>query len=428
MPSSSDDPEPPRSATTGRRSIPAAKALKYWFWEIWREPWDHGRRVLLIKHFWSYLQFPPLPTRHLPDLSHEDHLEQARFSAAYARRVAQVQASRRRARGVHLTFRPIGKNLRLLGSAIRSNADSNQRTVIKAGGPSDEIRHLTSMGHQWSPWLWSRSADVATPAEPDAGADWSTLFRRPDQRPIESEPTPVPMPTLRVSATAFSRRHLERVLKVAAATAYVFDPVDPIRQQLAEQRRDMGWPPAGEPVLGIHVRRGDAAVSQGVEYTAQNSTRASFALERYLETADVICEKYGIRHIFLATESRDEIERARALRPEYVFLWLEHDRAIFPDIARTTKFIEEVALEHPERARPLAISAIQDLHFLGACQAFIGTFNSEFSLLAWLLAIGQQGHVIPYVSLSKALPQRSLHPFDALLNLRNNCPLELYHW
>ena len=126
--------------------------------------------------------------------------------------------------------------------------------------------------------------------------------------------------------------------------------------------------------------------------------------------------------------SRAEIDRANRLRPGYRFLALDYDRSIFPDISTSNQFIEDFALEHPELARELAVSAILDLAFFCECDAFVGAFNSEFSMLAWLLMIGARERLIPYVSLSKPAAAKSLNPFSALLNLRNNCPLELYHW
>jgi hypothetical protein len=89
------------------------------------------------------------------------------------------------------------------------------------------------------------------------------------------------------------------------------------------------------------------------------------------------------------------------LRPRYRFLWLPHDRSVFPRIGEASGFIENVAFEDPSVIEPLVHSAIADLWFLQSCSAFIGTFNSEFSILAWLLCIGNNGHVIPYVNLAK---------------------------
>jgi hypothetical protein len=235
------------------------------------------------------------------------------------------------------------------------------------------------------------------------------------------------MPTLAAGDGAYSRKHLELALKVAAATRYVFSPNTEVMDRIAELKRAAGWPTNGEPVLGIHVRRGDAAAAAASTDPAK-ATRKSFALATYLEAADRIGKRYGITHIFLATESREEIERASSLLPGYTFLWLDYDRTLFPDIRTSNQFIEDMSLDHPERARPLAVTGILDLYCFCECSAFVGAFNSEFSVLGWLLAVGSRGHLIPYVSLSQPSPQRHLHPYDALLNLRNNCPLELYHW
>ena len=193
-------------------------------------------------------------------------------------------------------------------------------------------------------------------------------------------------------------------------------------------RARLGWPTVGVPALGLHVRRGDAATAQPDGGVPSKATRQSFSLETYLAQADEICSARGISHVFMATESADELARARRLRPQYVFLAVDHDRSVFPDLAVSQQFIEDMAFEHPERIPALVRSAVLDLQCFSHCDAFIGTFNSEFSVLAWLLVVGARGHLVPYFSLSQPLSRRSLDPYEALLNVRNNCPLELYHW
>jgi hypothetical protein len=208
----------------------------------------------------------------------------------------------------------------------------------------------------------------------------------------------------------------------------VFSPSDPVLARIRELKEAVDWPPPNRPVLGIHIRRGDAASAEAAADAPEKSTRKSFPLVKYLEAADKICERYGIRDIFLATESREEIARAAHLRPQYRFLWLDYDRSIFPDIRTSSQFIEDLALDHPDRAKALAATAILDLYFFCECHAFVGAFNSEFSVLGWLLTTGARGHLVPHVSLSRAAAGWSLNPFAALLNLKNNCPMELYHW
>jgi hypothetical protein len=212
------------------------------------------------------------------------------------------------------------------------------------------------------------------------------------------------------------------------ATRYVFTPAESVGAELRSLREAAGWPTDSRPILGIHVRRGDAASDDEGDSEPSKSTRKSFPLRTYLEAADRLCGRYGIRDIFLATESAEEIARARDLRPEYRFLWIDYDRSIFPDIKSSGQFIEDLALEHPERAQGLARTAIFDLSFFCDCHAFVGAFNSEFSVLGWLLMTGSRGQLVPHISLSRARAGRSLNPFAALLNIENNCPLELYHW
>jgi hypothetical protein len=255
------------------------------------------------------------------------------------------------------------------------------------------------------------------------------FFKYPSTGPSSLGNCPQPyVPRLRAASGPFSVAFLQRVLEIAAATKYVFSPVDSILWQVETLKEELQWPKENERILGVHVRRGDAAARVSDTNTPQKSTRASFPLTAYLDAADLICGKYHIQYIYLASESIDEIEHAKRLRPQYKFLYLEHDRSLFPDIASSNQFIEDLALEHPERICELTMSAILDLYFFTECYAFVGTFNSEFSLLAWLLTVGAQGHIVPYISLSKPSQHRSLNPFDALLNITNNCPLELYHW
>jgi hypothetical protein len=396
--------------------------------EFWGPGWDWQRRLTLLRHYRAYWRHPPIPAQFQPaSLTSELTGAERAFSAAYLERIVAVQLQASRTSGVHLTFRPIGKNLRLLGTAIRVGTDRGRRVAIRQGGPPDEVRMLAARGHSWSPWLWARTGAADSGAPEHAGHAWNALFANP---PADPAPLPVvgPLPAiarLGDRREPFTRGHLESVLKVAVATRYVFAPHSDTMASVEELKRAAGWPTGGELILGMHVRRGDAAAADPEPLKA---TRRSFSLETYLEQADALCERYGIRHVFLATESRDELERAVSLRPQYRFLWLDYDRSLLPDIRTSRQFIEDLALDHPEKARAIAITGIYDLCCLCECHAFVGAFNSEFSVLSWLLTIGARGHLVPYVSLSQPASTRHLHPFSALLNKQNNCPLELYHW
>ncbi len=408
------------------------RVLRFWLREIWGPDWDGPRRRLLLKHYRGFLRNGDIPTEYFPDPETGAAAVQEAFSKAYRRKLAEVQQDAPPARGVHLTYRPIGKNLRLLGTALREGVDRHRRVYIEPGGPAIEERALAARGHQWSPWLWVRNGSMprGEAEEADAARAWNLLFRHP----APPEPGAVGKQSARQDGRIrlagkdprfpASRQRLEQVLKLAAATRYVFTPAEPVAERIRELKAAMGWPGENTPVLGVHVRRGDAA---STEADPRQATRRSFGLASYLEAADRICARYGIGDLFLATESPEEIDRARRLRPQYRFFSLDYDRSLFPTIG-SGRFIEDYTLDHPELARALATSAVLDLALFCDCRGFVGAFNSEFSVLAWLLVIGSRGHLVPYLSLSRPAPGRSLHPFHALLNLRTNCPLELYHW
>ena len=244
----------------------------------------------------------------------------------------------------------------------------------------------------WEPWLWSRrateDAEAGTEGASGAAGAWAELFE-PLDSPAGTLPAADPGRPRLPSEPGWARN----MLGIALCTQFVFRPSARMREILDGYARSCGWNDL-EPALGIHVRRGDAA-SEDIS----RNTRPSYPLETYLEAADRMRALYGYRKIYLSTESEGEIERARQLRPEFEIISLVHDRGVFPKIADTSEFIEHRALRDRSIVEPIANSTIADLHFLGRCRAFVGTFNSEFSMLALMLCIGNNGALVPYINL-----------------------------
>ena len=207
---------------------------------------------------------------------------QAEFSAAYLKRILAVQAGSGSTRRAYLTYRPLGKNLRLLGTAIRENVDLGRRVQIAADGPPSERKALATQEREWSPWVWARSSDgMKAGASHDAAQAWNELF----QNPPATSGGAAAIAARRLAHPAFSEPPFsasltEKILKLAAATCYVFTPTQPISDCIQELKAQMNWPdPSERPVLGIHIRRGDAASADAAASVPTISTRRSFALE-----------------------------------------------------------------------------------------------------------------------------------------------------
>jgi hypothetical protein len=314
---------------------------------------------------------------------------------------------RRRNRPGSALLLPLAKNLCWIATALYENVERGKRTVIPAGNPYEEPDFEAEGRPPWRPWLWSRIPRAQLP-NVDRGIDdpelaWPAYFQHLNHSSKGVAPTDAPAPARGPDCVK------ERVLRMAACADYAFRLNEHMAGVIDDFKVRSGWDDT-EPKIGIHLRRGDAATEDLGE-----TTRPSYPLEKYLEVADTICERHGIRTIYLSTESETEVQRAHELRPQYRVLSLDHDRDIFPRIADTSIFIEDLALADHSAIEPIVNSAIADLWFLQHCSAFIGTFNSEFSMLAWLLCIGHHGCFVPYVNLSEIA---ELEAYQGVLEFR----------
>jgi hypothetical protein len=319
---------------------------------------------------------------------------------------------------IHLTFYPIAKNLRLIGTALHDGVRAGRKVHIAPGNPREAALLRATGRGQWNPWLWSRiprgQLDNLSAAQDDSARAWPTFFVAPD--------APVSPPFgARPARPAWRQpggRRTRRILETGACISYAFRLNPHMQAVVADHASRIGWRD-GEPKLAIHLRRGDAASED-----LQKQTRASWSLEDYLVEADRLCERYGLSTIYLSTESQSEIEKAKTLRPQYRFLSLDHDRSVFPRLADTASDMEVVALKDPSIVEPIVNSAIADLYFLGRCDAFLGAFNSEFSVLGWLICIGEKGYIMPYKDL---VPRMKLHYYQARLDFRSDWVISQFY-
>jgi hypothetical protein len=293
---------------------------------------------------------------------------------------------------VHLTYFPIAKNMRLVGTALFRALNTGKRIALTSGNPQEEELLLKWLKTEWKPWLWSRiprgQLSAMETHEDDVHSGWSTYFTRV----CGEAPATISSPSTTPRLPGKSRKNA--ILQMACCTSFACTLNQDVLQTIKPWEDSIDWP-ENEEVLGIHIRRGDAASED-----LTKSTRTSNILEEYLSNADELCQKYNIKTLYLSTESELEVQRAQKLRPQYRILSLPHDRNIFPQIADSNEFIERRSLRDPSCIEALVTSALADLHFLARCSGFIGTFNSEFSVLAWLLCIAENKHLVPYINMT----------------------------
>lgn len=374
---------------------------------------------------------PKMPDVYLPSEAQLGAVADAQIAwcREFTARLEWVQSGvKARRRDVHLTLLPITKNVRAVATQLYRNSRRGVQTVIVAGNEREErfgvtgekfaqaraavvagnneeeglpadLRdqsHLNPVDgrNQWKPWSWSRIPrgqlhNVGRNID-DINLGWTLYF----QHLNTPSPGSAPPPGVEPKAPR-SRVDQHRLLAFALCHGYAFRLSPEVQSAVDAWKVEMGLEP-DRRMLGIHVRRGDTASDD----LTQTSGRKVLPLEAYLAHADLLCARYDLDAIYLSTDSQAVVERAALLRPKYQFFSLPHDRGFFPRIDLDRIVIEAAALRDPSIVEPIVTSALADLYFLQHADALIGTFNSNFTLLAWLLGVARNGFVMPYLNMT----------------------------
>jgi len=203
---------------------------------------------------------------------------QAPWSDAFNARLESIQCSpQSRCRDVHLTFAPIGRNLRLVGTRLYQNSRRGVQSIIVPGNPEEE-RVLAERGSQrwlgigrgpWKPWLWSRIPrgqlhNVGKDVD-DVELGWQLYFRALNTKSLD-----MPEPSAAAPPVPPPRRKTRKILALAQSHDYAFRLSPEMQQTIEAAKDEMGWE-LGRRTLGIHLRRGDA-VSENLNHVTRRAS------------------------------------------------------------------------------------------------------------------------------------------------------------
>ena len=165
---------------------------------------------------------------------------------------------------------------------------------------------------------------------------------------------------------------------------------------------------SGEKYVGVQIRRGDAC----------GQTRPCVQLDLYASAVTDICQRYNIWKVYLASDSSDAIAELKELLPEKVEIvyqaldreYLEEGthgcgslvwRSLGP-IGRHVgcEWIEDKLARASQEDKATQIrGVIVDISLLAEADAFVGTFTSALSRMAFQLSFAKKGYVKPFISL-----------------------------
>ena len=162
------------------------------------------------------------------------------------------------------------------------------------------------------------------------------------------------------------------------------------------------------PAVSLHVRHGDACdiflntsddnLRISTNTSDDNWSRKCFNLGVYIEKLQLVREKYGVKKVFLSTDSSDMIELTKKY-PEFEWIYLDIPRAAFDIYVNSGLEHHMNEVNNEANNTVFFYSAIADIELLKRGDIFIGTLASHFSKLLYSAMVGYQMRILPFISL-----------------------------
>ncbi len=189
--------------------------------------------------------------------------------------------------------------------------------------------------------------------------------------------------------------HLGLLWNVAQVTKFVMKPQPWLANHILAERKRIGLEdPDNFPVLGVHIRLGDACTDPMIDVKG----RRCDGLEYFIPYVRDMIAKFGYRSVFLTTDSQDVIENITLQHHDITWLYNDKiDRRRY-DVFKAEKGKERVTIEGvfwSKRVRQAGFTQFQemkdfltDTYLLGVhTQGLVGKFSSNMDRIAAALSV-----------------------------------------
>ena len=327
-----------------------------------------------------------LPTEYI-DVSHSDVFEKY-FNYCRAR-LSHIQKSNvSEPREVFLSFYPIAKNIRFISSYMTRNILNGRASRISERSRDNEDTFWKTKLNRgdWFPWLWARGRIPSKCSNKDG---WNLYFRSFNSTDL------ILSSEIQLNMVDPPPDDMLPFFMYLACLEYTFQPTSEYMNRIYKIQEEISWP-SDEKVIAVQIRRGDTCTPDG-----KIAFRKIYSIQDYIDKTTVLVNKYKYKHIFISTDSSEDIEAFKKKCPkEWNIICLPFDRTNFYRSSGVAIDIEDICRQEPYRIPFTVDSAILDLYFISLCQGFVSTITtSEFSKLGWLLQIVRYKKICPYINL-----------------------------
>ncbi|MCP4128415.1 MAG: hypothetical protein GY753_15340 [Gammaproteobacteria bacterium] len=331
-----------------------------------------------------------------------------RYSQLYLRLIQLIQGFSHEYKAVHLVFSPIGTNALFLANQVFLNSQRGVKTVITQGVYDFDVAYIRdfnrahSTNHQPTPWVLQRYDNYHSHERP-----WEIWFKNINFNEVICNDFAAEKASIESDLKGIRGDKDMRILEHAICLGYV-TRFNKETKRFLEAYNYVG----SSKCVAVHIRRGDACRA---DLSKADPNRDHHHVDRYLKQIDLFYDQ-GYRDFFILTESQEDIESLqRAVKKDCRIHFHEIDRRQFIEIQKSEydpeNFVEYRCLTDPDFAKITMESALIDIYNARQCEAFVGTFSSQFSVLAYLNVVAERKEIVPGVNFSECSYDR--HFFEA---------------
>jgi len=286
---------------------------------------------------------------------------------------------------IPLSFYPIAKNIRFPASFMAQNILDNKSSFINNMARASEInfwRDCKQMG-DWFPWLWSRGRITENYTNIEGWKYYFDSFTEKAKQILNDNEQIKPPDNLLLFFTYLS------------CSKYVFQLNNRYNEIILNYKEIMSWP-INSNILAVQIRRGETCTKDG-----SKTDRPYYNLNNYIEQIEKLLLNNDYEYIYISTDSNEEIDELKRLKPEWNLLYLPIDRSHFFRMKENPVDLEVFCCNEPDRIPFIVDTGLADLYFISLCQGYISTISvSEFSRCGWFLQIATQGKLTPYINMN----------------------------
>ena len=311
--------------------------------------------------------------------------------------VFNIQFNSSKINEIPLSFYPIAKNIRFVSSYMTQNILNGMSSYIdnsSRNGEKDFWEKNLKRGN-WYPWLWSRTRIEGNYKNIDG---WSLYF---------DSFTKIQNNTYINDLYNLDNNHdileppdnLKLFFTYLSCIKYTFQLNNKYSNIMKNYKKIIDFP-INSNILAVQIRRGETCTKDGL-----TTDRPYFNLNNYIDKIQLMIENNNFDYIYISTDSNEEIDKIRELKPNWKLLYLPFDRNMFIRMENNIPIdLEDSCRLNPETIPFIVDSALADLYFISLCKGYISTINqSEFSRLGWYLQISTQNNILPYINMNDEL-------------------------